>query len=339
MDRKRVLTVIGGICLIFVLAALPFTAACAPEEVTPPPKLVEVLIGCAGVGGTTYALAAGMMGIFNEKVPGVRATAISTGGSAANIRMVDSGEMLMGLASASLSSQAYKGTGKFDRPHKVNLFSSAYLTSCYFMTLDPKIKTLYDLRGKRVALGEQGAATPLIGKALLEGLGIGEPADYQPVWLGEREANEALIDGRADVMFQTGSPGKSTIVEITTIRDVYFIPFPEEEMDAMHASMVEVESGAVRTVIPKGLWRGLDEDYPSFSVACVVIISPEADEDLVYELVKAQWENVDILGKIHAVGKAYDIQHVKLDFGLPLHPGALRYYIEAEVLTEDPFKG
>lgn len=343
MNKKRIFIMLGTVCLALMLA-LPLVAGCAAPQPTPTPapkEEVEILIAGGKVGGTYYPLAVGYMTIFNQFVPGVRAIALSVGSSSVHIQMVDSGEMFMGMAPQSKAAEAYHGgTEAWPNPMKINWVSSTYGSWSHFSTLDKNIKTLYDLKGKKVALGDPGGATPFVGEAILKGIGFEKDVDYTGIMLGEGEAAEALKDGRVDVMFTASSKMGAAVVELTTVKDVYFIPIPEDKMDAIAVQLEEYGVKRPRGVLPAGTFRGMDEDYPTFVTPSCILVRPDADEELVYAFTKALWEHIDVMGEIHSVGKEFDINDVKTtEFGLPLHPGALKYYKEAGVLTEDPYKG
>lgn len=340
MTRKKLLMLLGSVCLALVLA-IPLVASCAGPAPTPTPEAEKViLIGGGGVGGTFYPLACGIMTIFNDNVPGVRATALATGGSVVNIRMVDTGELLMGMAGGGRDSRAYHGgTETFPDPLKLNHICPMVTYFSMFMTLDPEIKSLYDIKGKRVAMGEPGANTPIRCEIMLKAVGLEKDVDYKGIMLGENEAAEALIDGRADVFFNTATKAGASVVLVTTTKNVSFIPLPEEKMDALEAALKAELNEGLRGTLPKGTYKGLDEDYPTFSTLTSLFTGSWADEDLIYTLVKAMWENIETLGEIHAAGKEFDINDVKMNVGYPKHPGALKYYKEVGVLTEDPYQG
>lgn len=335
---KSSLKVLVVVSLALALVVLPFMVACGGAPAPTPQK--EVLIGGGGVGGSFYPLACGLMTIINDNVPGWRATALATGGSLANIRMVDAGEIQVGFGTASKAAAAYHGgTETFPDAMKINLISSMFGSWSYWMTLDKNIRTLHDLKGKKVALGEPGATTAVIAEAILKGIGLEKGVDYTGLELGEREANEALVDGRADAVFTSGSKSHVAIIELTTTKDVYFIPEPLDQIDAMAAALDEAGVGRPLGTLPAGLYKGMTEDYETFVAPMSMFVNSGADEDSAYTIVKALWENIETLGKIHSAGKEFNMDDLKLNFGYPLHPGALKYYKEVGALTEDPYKG
>lgn len=335
---KSSLKVLIVVSLALTLAVLPLLAACAAEGPGEEP-LTEILIGGGGVGGTFYPMSVGLMTILNDNMPGVRATALATGGSLSNIRQVDAGEIDIGFGTASKAAAAYKGGGDWERPHKIKLISSMFGAWSFWLTLDKNIKTLYDVEGKRVAIGEPGATTALIGEAILKGVGFEKNVDYDAIELGEHEASEAILDGRVDVIFTSGSKSTASIIELTTARDVYFIPFPLDKADVISGFLEEAGAGRPMGTLSAGTYEGMDEEYKTFVAPMSMFMHTDADEEFVYTIVKTLWEDIETLGKVHPAGYEFDTNDLKLNFGYPLHPGALRYYKEVGALTEDPYKG
>lgn len=342
MKNKRLLMLVSSVCVILVLGVLPLMVACAKSEPAPESAPVkQILVGGAGVGGTYYPLACGLMTIFNKNVPGIRATAVASGGSYPNIRAVDSGEFTIALAPIPKAIEGYQGGSKeLPDPMKINYVSLGHGSWTYFVTLDPEIKTLYDLEGKRIAIGAPGQYEAIQAKSILKGIGFQEDVDYTPVMQGQRDAIEALLDGRADAAYFSQGKRGGAVLELSTLKPTYFIKLPAEKMDAMTAALDE--AGATRSVgtLPAGTFDGMSEDYQTFVGPACLIVNSEEDEELVYALVKALWENIETLGKVNPAGYEFDINDVKINIGpLPMHPGALRYYKEVGVLTEAPYKG
>jgi hypothetical protein len=280
----------------------------------------------------------GLMTLINKYIEGVRATAISVGGQMPIIRQLDSGDMLFGIATAAKIAEAYEGGGpSFENPMKINVVSSTYGTWAYMMTLDKNIKTLYDLKGKRVTLGKPGQGTTLVGEAVLKGIGLEKDADYTGIMVPGKEGAEALIDGTVDAVFITGSKAQADVLLLTSTKDVYFIPFPEDKMDAMAGFMGEFGVSRPIAVLPANTYRGQVEPYKTFVTPSSFIVQEGADIDFVYEVTKVLWENIEELGKIHEAGKEFNLDDLKLNFGAPYHPGAFKYYKEIGALAEDPF--
>ncbi len=329
--------------LIVVLAALPFAAACAPKEPAAPaaPERVDILIGGSGPGGAFYPLSCGVMTVINEHVSGVRATAIAVGATANFRQMLQGGEMAIALHEISFAEGAYRGgTEQFPDPNP----QLRWLVTChgnwsFFITLDPDIKTLYDVEGKSIAVGGPESADPPIAYSIFSSLGMEKDVDYKAVLLDGHEAVDAMIDGRVDAVFTTGGKSCPAVAEVDAAKTVYFLGFPEDKWDAIMADLEAGGIGQQLGTIQADLYNGLDEDYDTLVSLCALFTVESQSEDLIYEVTKAVWENQETIILAHPAGAEWSLDNVKQGMRIPIHPGALRYYQEIGVLTEDPFKG
>jgi len=329
--------------LIVALAALPFAAACASAEPAAPaqPARVDILIGGSGPGGAFYPLSCGVMTAVNENVPGVRATAIAVGATANFRQMLQGGEMAIALHEISFAEGAYRGgTEQFEEANP----QLRWLVTChgnwsFFITLDPDIKTLYDVEGKSIAVGGPESADPPIAYSIFSSLGLEKDVDYKAVLLDGHEAVDAMIDGRVDIVFTTGGRSCPAVAEVDAAKTVYFLSFPEDKWDAIMADLEAGGIGQQRGMVPADLYNGLDSDYDTLVSLCALFTTENQGEDLIYKVTKAVWENMETIILAHPAGAEWSLDNAKQGMKIPVHPGALKYYQEIGVLTEDPFKG
>jgi TRAP transporter TAXI family solute receptor len=280
------------------------------------------------------------MTIINEHVPGVKATAIASG-ALANLRMMLAGEMLMQLWINASSGAIYAGpTDMFDEAQpQIRWVSTAHGTWLFFITLDPDIKTLYDIKGKKIAMGGPGTIDITYCETVLGAIGLERDVDYEGVLLDGFEAGDALMDGRVDVKYASGGMNTPSIAEVDAMKNTYFLPYPEDQWDAIMGAMKDAGLAQARGTIPQDQYNGLTEDYDTMVGLCGWFTYEAADEELIYKITKGLWENIDMMPLVHSAGAEFSLEHVKQGMDLPIHPGALRYYKEIGVLTEDPFKG
>lgn len=335
---RKLLLLIVSTSLALLLAVM---AACAAPAPTPAPEEeVHVMVGGSGPGGAFYPLACGLMTVINEHVPGMKATAIASG-ALANLRMMLKGEMFMQLWMNESSAAIYAGpTDMFDEAQpQIRWVSTAHGNWKFFVTLDPEIKTLYDIKGKKVAMGGPGTIDINYCETWLSAVGLERDVDYEGILLDGFDAAEALIDGRVDVKYASGGQSCPSVAEVDAMKNLYFIPFPEDKWDVILAAAEDAGLAQLRGSIPQDLYKGLTEDYETMVDLCGWFTYEDADEELIYKVTKGLWENVDMMSLVHPAGAEFSLEHVKVGMNLPIHPGALRYYKEIGVLTEDPFKG
>ena len=328
LKTKRLWLLIGSICLALVLA-LPLVVACAGPAPTPTPTPEEkvLLLGGCGIGGSFYAHATGLMKVINQYVPGYEAIAQVTGCSVENLRLVDTRKVFSAYASVGVSQDATAGEGSFTTPLKLALMYYAHSTCAYFMTLDPTINSTQDLRGKRISIGDPGSGSAVVNLGILEAWGITED-DFTPVYLSESAAAGALRDGNTDIAAFVASSSQGSIIELTTVEDVHFIPFTKEDIEKAAAGV----KGRVVIQMPAGTYKGMDEDLWLVAGVMLMATHPDEDADSVYAVVKAMWEHMDVMIATHASCADYKKeQSGELDVGIPFHPGAIKYYKEVGV--------
>jgi len=220
----------------------------------------------------------------------------------------------------------------------LQLLGPGHATWAYWVTLDPEIKTLWDIEGKKITIGGAGTPDPEKSTAVLGGLGWTQDVDFTGLLLDGHDAADALIEGRADAMYVSGSMLCDSIAVADILRDIYFIKYPEDMWDEMDAAKEAKGLGTQHGTVPAalGLYRGLKEDYETYSGSTDCFVNRLADEEIVYKVTKALWEHTETLVLIHPVGKEYNIENVKKyvasDYSMPIHPGALRYYKEVGIL-------
>jgi uncharacterized protein len=341
LRKKKQLMLIGSVCLTVVLALTLVVACAGPTPEAVPEEKIHVLVGGSGPGGAFYPLACGLMTIINEHVPGVRATAIASGAKA-NVRLMLTGEMLMAQWYAFSGSAIYAGpTDIMDEAQpQIRWVAPAHGSWMFFTTLDPEIKTLYDMKGKKIAMGGPGSSDVPRCAIILEAIGMKQDVDYKGILLDGFEAGDAMIDGQVDVVFCFGGMSTPSVAEVDAIKDQYFISPPEEDLDVILDALDNAGYKQSTGTIPKEIYNGLNEDYDTLMSMCAWFTTKDADEELIYQITKALWENIEIMKAVHEAGSEYSLESIPVEgMDVPCHPGALRYYQEIGVLTEDPFKG
>jgi len=312
--------VLKGVCVGFVIVlaiALGCSLLAAKE------KLIS--IGTGGTGGVYYPYGGGLAEIWTRYVPGVKAVAEVTGASVENVRLVNRGESLIGEAMNDVVYMAYHGTGRFKgKPQKILAMFEMYPHHYHVVALKGSgIKTIYDIRGKRVSVGAPGSGTEFQTKLVLEALGISYK-EFKVHRLSFTETANALKDGTIDVGIWSVAAPTSSIMDLATKRDIVIISFSDEDLK----KICDTYPFYSPFVLPPGTYKGVDYPVKNPSVWNTVICNADMPEDLVYKLVKAVFEHKDYLEKIHPFAKYTTPENTLKAAPIPLHPGALRYYRE-----------
>ncbi|MCL0030058.1 TAXI family TRAP transporter solute-binding subunit [Dehalococcoidia bacterium] len=328
---------------VILLLAMSLTAmGCPPvpeEVVQPAPAPVDPLeeaivpmalsIGTGGVGGIAFPYGGGVAEIITDHVPGLTATAEVTGAAVANVRLVNAGEVKIGHASTCVAYTAFHGIGVFEGEEMPALRALFYLYPSFFylVTLaDSGIYSIADIVGRRISTGAPGSGTEVITVKVLTALGYSLD-DFIVSRLSFAENVTALRDGVIDVGAWVAGLPVASIIDIATTHDIRIIPLSPEEQAKVIAAHPYYHADAV----PAGEYRGVDEPVPTIGVGNIYVVRKDMQYRAVYEILKAVFENLDFLRKVHVAAEL-----TKLETGamspIPLHPGAERFFRDRGII-------
>ena len=294
-----------------------------------------VTIGTGGVTGVYYPTGGAICRLVNKtrKDHGIRCSVESTGGSVYNLNTIAAGELDMGVAQSDWQYHAYNGTSKFAKkgPNKKlrAVFSIHPEPFTVVARADSGIKDFKDLKGKRVNIGNPGSGQRGTMEVLMGALGWTKKDFKLASELKSSEQSKALCDNKIDAMvFTVGHPSGS-IKEATTSCDAVMVSVTGPEVDKLVA-----DNDYYRTAtIPGGMYRGTDADTPTFGVGATFVSSSDIPENVIYNVVKAVFENFDSFQKLHPAFKNLKKEEmIKDGLSAPLHDGAAKYYKEAGLI-------
>lgn len=262
-------------------------------------------------------------------VPGLVATAVASNGSVANINGIGGATIESGFSQSDVAYWAYTGTGVFadrGKVESVRAIANLYPESIHIVArADSGIESVADLKGKKVSLDEPGSGTLVDARIILEAYGITE-GDIEAEYLKPNQAADLMRDNNMDAFFFVGGFPAGAIAELATSMDITLVPIAGEGRDAI---LEEYRFFAKHTV-PGGTYQGLDGDTETISVGAQWMTSAEQSEELVYGVTKALWNDNTrkLLDSGHAKGKEILMESALDGIGVPLHPGAERFYKE-----------
>ena len=323
MNKLAVTTVS---CFALALTALPTYSQAEQTFVT---------IGTGGVTGVYYPTGGAICRLVNmgKKEHGIRCSVESTGGSVYNINAIAGGELDMGVAQSDVQFQAYKGTGDFEKDGPQSDLRSVFALHSEPFTVvartDSGIKNFMDLKGKRVNIGNPGSGQRNTLEVLMDKLGWTKDDFKLASELKAAEMSAALCDNKIDAfIYMVGVPNGS-IQEATTTCDAILVNVDGKEVDKLVADNPYFTAAT----IPGGIYRGTDEDVHSFGVAATFVSSTKVPEDVIYQVVKAVFENFDDFTKLHpAFASLKKEEMVKDGLTAPLHDGAMKYFKEVGLI-------
>jgi hypothetical protein len=294
-----------------------------------------VTIGTGGVTGVYYPTGGAICRLVNKtrKEHGIRCSVESTGGSVYNLNSIAGGELDMGVAQSDWQYHAYNGTSKFQEQGANKDLRAVFSVHPEPFTVvaraDSGIRNFQDLKGKRVNIGNPGSGQRGTMEVVMNALGWSSDDFKLASELKSSEQAAALCDNKVDAMvFVVGHPSGS-IKEATTSCDSVIVNVAGPQIDKLIA-----DNSYYRTAtVPGGMYRGTDSDTRTFGVGATFVSSAKVPEDVIYNVVKAVFENFDDFKKLHpAFADLKQEEMIKDGLSAPLHAGAVKYYKEAGLM-------
>jgi TRAP transporter TAXI family solute receptor len=316
--------------LIFVVALSLIMALVAPLPVFAKAKYITIASGW--VTGVYYPFAGAVSRILwmeREKL-GVRATVESSGASVANANLIASKDADLALLQNDIANYAYYGKLMFKKPIKDMLgIATLYPETCQIQVRKGAgIKSVADLKGKRVAIGPLGSGTEQNTKQILEvyGLTVNDLAKVQQ--LTSKESADFMKDGRIDAAFYTTGVGAACLTDTALMTPCDLVPIDDPHIKKLQAKYPFY----AKDVVKAGTYKGLDRDVPMVAVMAMLVARKGLKKDLVYNVTKAIFEHLDRLHAAHAKLKAVTLESAMDGMSIPLHPGAEQYFKEKGIV-------
>ncbi len=291
--------------------------------VAPSVAAERVSIGTGGTGGLFYVIGAGMAELLNQNMPDTTARAEVTGASVENIRRVAAGQMTFGFSSSSTLYEATVAEGPFEEALDVAAMAYLYPAVLQIATIESTgIQTMSDLAGKRINLGPPGSNSAVLVQRLMEAYGVFEPGNAQ--FLSYTEGATALINGTIEATVVLAGAPTAALIDLGAQRDMRLISVDQETV----APLLEQYPFYQFYEIEAGTYSGQDETVLAINDPATIFTSTSANEETVYQITKAIFDNLDELGQVHPQAAAIALE-TATDAPIDLHPGARRYFDEA----------
>ncbi|MDJ1017912.1 MAG: TAXI family TRAP transporter solute-binding subunit [Paracoccaceae bacterium] len=311
------------------IAALSLAAGSATAQQT------FIAIGTGGVTGVYYPTGGAICRLVNRgrSEHGIRCGVESTGGSVFNINAIRGGELEFGVAQSDWQFHAFRGTSRFEEQGAFEELRAVFSVHPEPFTVvaraDAGIANFEDLKGKRVNLGNPGSGQRGTMDVVMEALGWTTDDFALAAELQAAEQSQALCDNNIDAMIYTVGHPSGSIQEATTACDSVLVNVTGDAIDGL----VNDRPYYRTATIPGGMYRGNDNDTTTFGVGATFVTSASVPDDVVYEVVKAVFDNIDQFKGLHPAFANLDPAEMAKDgLSAPLHAGAERYYREAGLL-------
>lgn len=282
-----------------------------------------VTIATGGASGPYNIIGTTLADTYSD-VYGVNSRTQTTGASVENVNLIKEDKIEMAFTMSDVVSQAVEGTEGFEEPtDKISQIAALYPNYVQIVTTaDSGIETFEDLRGKRIAVGDQNSGVEVNARTLLEGHGITYD-DIEVDYLGYAEAADGLRAGQIDAAFLTSGLPNASLLELSQSLDIRMVSIDPADVE----SIAEDKSYFVALEIPADTY-GNEEAIPTAAIMNALIVQSDMSEDDVYKLTKTFFENLDTLENSHQAASDISLEAAQEGLVAPLHPGAERYYSE-----------
>jgi len=321
--------------LAMVLGPVLTLVALAPVAAQWKPEIRFLKIGVSSAGGDWFRAGAKFSTMIPAVLPEVASSTV-IGGGVVNVTRIGKGEAQMAFALTPYPEQGYKGESKhYPTPLKnVRLIASNLgrnVVVAIVVLKDSPIKSIHDLKGKRIVAGDRGWGTTELAEALMAGVGMAPDkfkADGGTIsYTSITDRSKALQDKNVDAIFIPAQVNFPDLMAVQQAAGIRLIGFPDDLVDRTMATM----PGLVKSKVPKGLYGLPEQDLASPGFLQQLIVDAALSDELVYRITKLWWEKIK---DIHEIAPGLDQANVKMAMEhatIPFHPGALRYYKEIGV--------
>lgn len=300
--------------VLVVLAASVMSFSALAENYT---------IGTGSQSGTYYPLGGTLAKVWGENIPDFNMRAEVTAGSVENSIKVATNKQLAGIAMGSVVQKAHKGIKPFPREMDVAVMTALYPNVVHFMVpASSDITDVTQLIGKRVSLGAPGSGTRTSAISILSALEISEN-DIQSQSLNYTATTSALANGQIDAGVIVGSLGVGAVTELALTRDIRILSFTPEQLEKISAQTPSLQ--------PLDIPANSYNNVPAFTAPAVwnvLVVNKNADENLIYQMTKSMFENIDQVRQAIKVTQYTTLENMHKLGDVPIHPGAQKYFDE-----------
>lgn len=289
----------------------------------------DVIILSGGTSGVYYPLGLALQKIFERELPGAKVSVLSTQATVENLNLLQNGKGQLALAQGDILTEAWKGNPEAGFPSsrtKIRLIAAAYPNFIHIIARqDANIKTLQDLRGKRVSVGASRSGNELNARALLgaAGMSYADLADVEYLEYGESVG--LMAKQRLDAAIISAGLGVAAVNRAATEMPITFVPVTSDVIDSTHGAFFLAK-------IPANTYRGQSSDVPTAALNNFFVTSVDVPDDLVYRMTKAIFDNLSQLQAAHPAAKVISIENAVTRRPIDIHAGAARYFREINVL-------
>jgi TRAP transporter TAXI family solute receptor len=301
-------------------AAIALAVASLPAKAD---EFINILTG--GTSGVYYPLGVAISKIYGEKIPGTRPSVQATKASVENLVLLQQGKGEIAFTLG--DSLAFAWVGNEEAGFKSKLTKLRGVTAIYpnyiqvVASKESGIKTLADLKGKRLSVGAPKSGTELNARAVLQGAGLTYKDLGKVEYLPFDESVELMKNRQLDATLQSAGLGVASLRDLATAIPITVVEIPP-------AVVEKVGAPYIKATIPAGTYTGQDQPVQTAAIVNYLVTRADLKDDLVYQMTKAIYENLPELTAAHNAAKAIKLDAALTGMPVPVHPGAERYFKE-----------
>jgi TRAP transporter TAXI family solute receptor len=285
-----------------------------------------IKIGGGASGGTFFIMASAFCKMVDDEIKWLDATP-EVGGSVLNVRRVGTDKLKFGIVTTDTAYHGINGGPEFkdERYPDIRAVFSGHVSYWHMFTLEKSgIKTIEDLKGKRVSIGYPGGSVEVVTREILKEYNLIPDRDFKNYYLTHQEVVTALKDDTLDAgAILTGAPS-SVIIDLATTHKVRILPVSP----AMQEKITKKFPYYFKDVFKPEIYPGITEAVPALSIGSYLITNKNTTDEMAYDIAKMIGEHTKEWAAIHPAGREWSLDTVKKGFSIPIHPGAMKYFKE-----------
>jgi TRAP transporter TAXI family solute receptor len=283
-------------------------------------------VATASTAGTFYPVGIALAKVWSDKL-GVRASAQSSAGSVENVSLLNNNEANIAIIQTNIAQDAVTGRNTFKEKSDLRMIAPLYPSADHIIiSKSSGIKSLADLKGKRMAVGTPGSGTLSGTKLILDALGIGLDG-IKAEYVSQTQGIAAMKDGTIDAVNMTGGHPIGAVTEALSVAGdrIAIYSMTEKEQNGL----VETIGWKLPITFPAGTYPGQAKDIESIAHVAILMVRGDFPTDLAYDMTKTMYGEIKTLEGMHAIFKLMTVDYAKKNLKLmrvPVHPGAQKFF-------------
>ncbi|MFV9653999.1 TAXI family TRAP transporter solute-binding subunit [Pseudomonas sp. NY15366] len=292
------------------------------------PTFINVLTG--GTSGVYYPIGVALSQLYSNGIEGSKTSVQATKASVENLNLLEAGRGELAFALGDSVADAWNGVedAGFKAPlKKIRAIAGTYPNYIQIVAnAESGIKTLEDLKGKRISVGAPKSGTELNARAIFEAAGLSYKDMGKVEFLPYAESVELIKNRQLDATLQSSGLGMAAIRDLASTMKISFVAIPAEVTAKIDNAAYEAAT------IPAGTYDGQDADVPTVAINNILVTHEGVSDEVAYQMTKLMFDNLGRLGTAHSAAKDIKLETATQNLPIPLHPGAERFYKEAGAL-------